>query len=78
MQKDTLVDSFNTTYFNSDNIVIKVDDISKTRIYKDKNDVYIKEGYLDIGLYDTVSDLFLATSGAFLCSMFLFYKKRKV
>ena len=63
MQKDTLISEFSTVYLDSSlsNIPIKVQNIEAT--YIDGEGV-IFNGYLDIGLYDTMKDLTMNFIGA--------------
>lgn len=61
-QNDRYIDSINTVYLDSkkEGNVIKIDDISYVVLY-DKNNNELKKlnGYLDIGLFDTMNDLII-------------------
>ncbi len=67
MQKDTYVNKINTVLLDETltNKVVSIDNIDKTIIY-DKNNSKIAEfnGYIDIGLNDTMEDLFVNLLGA--------------
>lgn len=67
MQKDTYVNKINTVLLDETltNTVVSIDNIDKTTIY-DKNNSKIAEfnGYIDIGLNDTMEDLFVNLIGA--------------
>lgn len=73
MQKDEIVNSIASVELDpkKDNNTIIIDDISYTIIY-DKNDKEIIkiDGYLDIGLKDTMADLIVNFIGAFIYSVF--------
>ena len=69
MQKDEYVTYVNTVTLDPDfsNKVIKVDGIEKTISYnKNNNQVLEIDGYLDIGLHDTMKDLIVNFMGAFV------------
>ena len=81
MQKDRIVQSISSVELNPDreNIPIKVNNIEKTEIYsKDGTITTIENGYLDIGLIDTMKDLFVNFIGAFVFSIlgYLYIKDR--
>ncbi len=81
MQKDRIVQSISSVELHPDkkNIPIKVNDIKKTQIYtKDGSIVTIENGYLDIGIIDTMKDLFVNFIGAIVFSIigFLHIKNR--
>ncbi len=80
MQKDTVIKEFGSCFFNSDNstAVIKISDIKKTVIYTKDGQSHIVDGYLDIGLFDTVKDMFVNFIGALVFSIFgyLYIKNR--
>lgn len=73
MQKDEYVHTIRTVILDPevDNNVIVVDGINYTILY-DKNDKELKkiDGYLDIGLHDTMKDLIVNFIGAFVFSVF--------
>lgn len=76
MQKDTMMESINTTFLDKtkSNQIIKIENIQKISV--DNN--LIIEGYLDIGLYDTMYDLLVNFIGAIIFSIFgFFYLKNK-
>lgn len=77
MQKDFVVKSISSVTLHPEgkNIPIKVDDIDYTIIYsrdKDGNELEtrIEGGYLDIGINDTMKDLFVNFLGAICFSSF--------
>lgn len=77
MQKDRIIKKINSVKLNEDgkNIPFSIDNIDKTTIYyTDKNEnqtsITISEGYLDIGLIDTMKDLFVNFIGALCFSIF--------
>ncbi len=79
MQKDTIVNKIATVELNPDksNKVIVIDNIQYTDIYfNDSNNklnkATINNGYLDIGINDTMSDLFVNFIGA-LCFSIIGY-----
>ena len=73
MQKDTYVDKFNTVSIGDVDIgfVNSFDNILYTDIYYDSDFYRINKGYLDIGLIDTMEDMFFNLVGAF-CFGFLY------
>lgn len=79
MQKDTYLTHFNT--FNFDNSeTYRVNNIIKTEIYTKNGLILLDKAYLDIGLSDTISDLFANVCGAFVVSMvgsYLLFLKEK-
>ena len=76
MQKDTLITNISSVYLNPDNEnkPIVVDNIGKTEIFdKDGKLLYVIDGgYLDIGLNDTMKDLFVNFIGALVFSFFAY------
>lgn len=68
MQKDTIVTNISTIEFDetNSNKAIIINNISKTILYdKDGNELAVIDGgYLDIGLNDTMQDLFVNLIGA--------------
>ncbi len=86
MQKDFIVDHFQSVRLDPTHSqqVIHVDDITGTVIYTESGTTYtIQDGYLDIGILDTMKDLLVNFIGAIVfCSFgFAFLKygeKRKV
>ena len=77
MQKDTVIQKISSVALNSDgeNKAVVVDDIGKTIIYDTNGDALqvIDNGYLDIGLNDTIEDLFVNFIGAIVFSCFAFF-----
>lgn len=72
-QKDTYVENINTVTLDPDfsNKVINIDDIDKTILYdKNNNELAIIDGYLDIGIIDTMEDLIVNFIGALTYSVF--------
>ena len=76
MQKDTLITNISSVYLNPDNEnkPVIVDNIGKTEIFdKDGKLLYVIDGgYLDIGLNDTMKDLFVNFIGALVFSFFAY------
>ena len=76
MQKDTLITNVSSVYLNPDNENkhVVVDNIGKTEIFdKDGKLLYVIDGgYLDIGLNDTMKDLFVNFIGALVFSFFAY------
>jgi len=71
MQKDRIVHNINSVLLNDEdeNIAIKIDDIEKSIIYINEGKYEIKNGYLDIGLIDTMKDLLVNFVGALVFSI---------
>jgi len=81
MQKDQLIKNMATVELDDTqtNKVIKIDSISKTILYNKEGKVIGEfNGYLDIGLIDTMKDLIVNFIGAFSFSVFgyLYVKNR--
>lgn len=81
MQKDTIVNTINSKKIGDVSINEKVvlDNINKTIIYYDNDKEFIIDGgYLDIGIKDTMKDLFVNFIGALVFSFigFLYVKDR--
>lgn len=76
MQKDTLITNISSVYLNPDNEnkPVVVDNIGKTEIFdKDGKLLYVIDGgYLNIGLNDTMKDLFVNFIGALVFSFFAY------
>lgn len=73
MQKDRIVDKISSTKINDENKneTVLIDDIEKTIIYtKDNETIVIKDGYLELGVIDTMKDLFVNFIGAVVFSIF--------
>lgn len=82
MQKDRIVKSISSVELNpnKENNPIKINDIEKTQIHsKDGTITTIDNGYLDIGIIDTMKDLFVNFIGAVIFSIigFLHVKNRE-
>lgn len=73
MQKDRIVESISSTKLNSErkNEPISISNISKVKIYSDDETkvTIIEGGYLDIGIIDTMKDLFVNFIGAIVYSV---------
>ena len=80
MQKDTVLQGFQSVTLDptQSNIPIAVHDITQTVITTADGTEYVIEGYLDIGLTDTLKDLFVNFIGAAVFSVFgwLYVKQR--
>ncbi len=84
MQKDRIVTSINSVELNEEgkNIPVRIDDIDYTIIVSKDKEGKTQEtkinGYLDIGIIDTMKDLFVNFIGAFFFSIFgyLYIKTR--
>lgn len=81
MQKDRIVKSISSVELNTsgENVPIKINDIEKTQIYsKDGTITTIENGYLDIGIIDTMKDLFVNFIGAIVYSFigYIYIKTR--
>ena len=80
MQKDQIVTKISSVSLNEDgqNITIKIENIDETIIIAAGNSFTIKNGYLDIGLNDTMADLFVNFLGALIyCVIGYIYVKRR-
>ena len=81
MQKDRVVQKFGSVDLNKEkvNSTIKVENIDKTTIHTKDDKIYvIEDGYLDIGIIDTMKDLFVNFIGAVVYSTlgYFYIKKR--
>lgn len=81
MQKDRIVQRISSVELNKsgENIPVRIDNIQKTQIYsKDGTITTIENGYLDIGIIDTMKDLFVNFIGAILYSFigYIYIKTR--
>lgn len=81
MQKDTVVTAFSSVALDPENsnIAVHVPDIVSTQITLASGEVVtIPNGYLDIGLYDSMADLFVNLIGAVAFSIigFIYVKNR--
>lgn len=80
MQKDRIVTKFGSVLISEkENEVLRIKNIDKTIIHtKDGNSYIIEDGYLDIGIIDTMKDLFVNFIGATVFSTigYIYIKKR--
>lgn len=82
MQKDRIIENFQSIKLkpNNDNPPLKVENISRTEIYINNGEdiIVIDGGYLDIGLIDTMKDLYVNFLGALIFSVigYLYTKNR--
>ena len=73
MQKDRIVEKISSTKINEENKneTVIIEDIDKTIIYtKDNEKIIINDGYLELGVIDTMKDLFVNFIGAVVFSIF--------
>ena len=80
MQKDTFVNVINSVSIPNDlgEKVTHVTDITAATIVTERGEVILPGGYLDIGLIDTIKDLFVNFIGAVLFSIIgFFYVKHR-
>ena len=71
MQKDSVVDRLSSNYLEDNKVIIK--DIDHTILYdKDGKEIYYMDGYLDIGLEDTMDDFLADMIGSFIFSTFVY------
>lgn len=70
MQKDTIVTSISSVEFDPqhNNNAIKIKNIKGTHIITNDGTIVVEGGYLDIGLHDTIKDLFVNFVGAIVFS----------
>lgn len=77
-QKDRIVHSIVSEKIGEDGKKEKLNNITTVKIYSDNDQVTIINGYLDIGLMDTMKDLFVNFIGALVFSVLgYFYAKNK-
>lgn len=80
MQKDTLSSTISSVSLNQNkkNKSVIIDNITSTEIYTSDEIISIEGGYLDIGLHDTMKDLFVNFIGAVSFSIvgYLYIKNR--
>ncbi len=75
MQKDKIISKISTVELNSEkkNIPVEIEDIKYTKILGvvdgEENEININNGYLDIGLNDTMEDLIVNFIGAVIFSV---------
>ena len=84
MQKDNIINNISSVALNEkgENIPVIIDNIENTTIYYQENSTQKEEhinGYLDIGLNDTMEDLLVNFIGASTFSIFgyLYIKNRE-
>lgn len=83
MQKDRIINEISSVKINpkEENEPIYIDNINKTIIYSNNNKTttVIEGGYLELGLNDTIKDLFVNFIGAIVFSIigFLYLKNRE-
>lgn len=76
MQEDCLIYSFDSFFLaGSHNEIMSIDGITKTIIYYGDNQSITLDGYLDIGLYDTLNDLLVGMIGAIISVIVLAINK---
>ena len=76
VQKDTLLSQIHSTALSSDGSVAYIKDITDVVINGEK---VISGGYLDIGLFDTIEDMFVGFAGAvlfFIISLIVSYRRK--
>ena len=75
MQKDQIVYNFSTVTLDESktNKPVRVENIKKTVITTKNGEEILLDGYLDIGLSDTIKDMFVNFIGAFTFSVFGFF-----
>ena len=71
MQKDRLVDHFSTTFFDDTNVPVQINNITSTVINVKDGDPITLNGYLDIGILDTMKDSLVAFAGVVVFCIFL-------
>lgn len=77
-QKDRIVYTINSEILGENYEKLTLDDITKVKIYSDGNKVTELDGYLDVGLIDTLKDLFVNFIGAIVVSTLgYFYVKNR-
>ena len=82
MQKDRVVQKISSVKLNKENKndPVIIDNINKTEIYSDNNQkiTTVENGYLDLGIIDTMKDLIVNFVGALVFSIlgFLYIKDR--
>lgn len=72
MQKDYIVDKISSVKLDEEkkNVPVVIDNIEKTIIVYDEGEIVIENGYLDIGLNDTIKDLFVNFVGIVIFCIF--------
>ena len=80
MQKDTFITGFNSVLLDplKENIPVSVDGIREVTVYLETGESLGLSAYLDVGLYDTMKDLFVNFVGAVVFSVVGYvYLRRK-
>lgn len=74
MQKDQIIRNISSTKINKNQVndPITINNIDKTTIYTRSKETTL-DGYLDIGLVDTMKDLYVNLLGAFIFSLMIKY-----
>ena len=72
MQKDKVITNISTVMLDPENSnkVIRINDVTKTEIFTNDNSIIVEDGYLDVGLNDTMKDLLVNFIGATCFSLF--------
>ena len=83
MQDDVIIHDFKSFILSgTNNFVMFVNDITKTVIYYGEGQTLELDGYLELGMYDTLNDMFMGFLGAVLFGISLivdhFLKKRLI
>ncbi len=75
MQRDTVITAISSTLLNPDglNVAVQIKDITMTTV---NGEVMPINGYLDIGLIDTIKDMFVNFIGAISFSLFGYFYSR--
>jgi hypothetical protein len=75
MQKDTVIHTINSVALGDDGTIFTIKDIKNTSV---DGQLLSVDGYLDIGLIDTMKDMFVNFIGALIFSIYgYFYEKAK-
>jgi hypothetical protein len=75
MQKDTVIHRINSVALSDDGSIVSIKNITTTVVNGERLPI---DGYLDIGLFDTMKDMFVNFIGALVFSIFgYFYEKGK-
>lgn len=80
MQKDAIVNTFSSVLINPSglNDSVRITDVAKTVIEYGNGQTYVVNGYLDIGIRDTMKDLLVNLIGAAVFSVIgMFYIKHR-
>lgn len=77
MQKDCIIESIHSAHLNTHGQAPKaIADIATTLVTSENGTYTAIDGYLDIGLWDTMQDLFIDFFGALVfCALFCFSKR---